>query len=263
MRRACSAFVIVLLARAARCQDRSIPILRVSGADIADARQPNVGVAPDGTVHVVFVAGGRVLVSSLRPGQEPFEASVNVVEDPDIACGMRRGPRIAVSDEVAAVAWIPARFDRRERNMHGAGDVLVACSSDGGKTSGAPVRANDKDASATEGLHRIAAHGDRVAAAWLDHRDAKRGDTVSFADSKDGARTFSKNVKVFDPPRGTVCPCCHPSVAYGKDGASTLVLFRDENEGGKARDMFVSVREGQGGFASPKNLGLDSWRPNT
>jgi hypothetical protein len=137
------------------------------------------------------------------------------------------------------------------------GDLLAWRSSDGGRTWSAPVRVNDVAGSAREGLHAMASDGrDTLFAAWLDLR--RPGMRVYGAVSKDGGGTWSANRLVYESPSGTVCQCCHPSVAVDASG-TVHVLFRNALDG--ARDLFLA-RSVDGGhtFEPARKLGTGTWR---
>src|SRR4029450_4736158 len=76
--------------------------------------------------------------------------------------------------------------------------------------------------------------------------------------SRDGGASWSANYVVYESPSGTVCQCCHPSVAVSTDGI-IHVLFRNALEG--SRDVYV-VRSEDGGrtFVAANRLGLGTWK---
>ena len=49
-------------------------------------------------------------------------------------------------------------------------------------------------------------------ATWLD--TPGKGKRLMGARSDDGGATWSKNLIIYQSPDGTVCECCHPSVAF-------------------------------------------------
>jgi hypothetical protein len=75
--------------------------------------------------------------------------------------------------------------------------------------------------------------------------------------SKDGGQTWSKNVLVYRSPDGSVCECCHPSVAVDPQGR-IFVQWRNSLAG--ARDMYVaSSADGGTTFGKAAKLGSGSW----
>ena len=53
-------------------------------------------------------------------------------------------------------------------------------------------------------------------AAWLDKRG--KGTQLYGARSTDGGATWSKNIPIYKSPEGTICECCHPSIAIDAAG---------------------------------------------
>src|SRR5690606_3684534 len=122
------------------------------------------------------------------------------------------------------------------------GDVLACRSADGGKTWQGPIRVNDAPNAAREGLHGMTSGSDGLlCCVWLDLRHAKT--EVMSSTSRDRGATWSNNVLVYRSPDGSVCECCHPSVAIGRD-QRVHVLWR--NSLGGNRDMYVAT-SGDGG----------------
>jgi BNR repeat protein len=125
----------------------------------------------------------------------------------------------------------------------------------GGKSWSHPVRINDVAGSAREGLHAMASDGKGlVFAAWLDLRE--KGTRIYGAASTDGGVTWSDQL-VYASPSGTVCQCCHPSVAVDARGA-IYVMFRNAVEG--SRDLYLT-RSDDGGktFGAATKLGRGTW----
>src|SRR5262245_15995303 len=75
---------------------RTVPI---AGESIGDARQPSVALSPDGSVYVACVASDRVVVFVRPRGTKEFAGPSTVAVDPNVACGMRRGPRIVATND--------------------------------------------------------------------------------------------------------------------------------------------------------------------
>jgi hypothetical protein len=139
------------------------------------------------------------------------------------------------------------------------GDLMAWRSTDGGKSWSAAVRVNDAPGAATEGLHALAAGANgSLFAAWLDKRGGQ-GTKLFGARSTDGGLTWSKNVAIYESPDGTICQCCHPSVAVDS-GQQILVMWRNCLAG--ARDMYL-VRSPDGvSFSPPEKLGTGTWQLN-
>lgn len=224
--------------------------LTFQGGD--QALEPQVVVADSRTVHVAFGIGDSVYVATSRNGGGAFEAPVQAASAGKLALGMRRGPRMAAAKGALVVTAI---YGKQGGGRDG--DVLSFVSRDGGKTWQPGGRVNDVEGSAREGLHGMASSAaGTVACAWLDLR--AKGTRLFVSTSSDGGSTWSKNRLVYESPDGSICECCHPSLAF--DGAGKLfVLFR--NSLGGARDMFVAgSSDGGTTFASAKKQGSETWK---
>jgi hypothetical protein len=166
-----------------------------------DMLQPQVAVRKDGALALVFAHLPKLRVAVRLPGgdwQEPH----TVVESPDFAVGMHRGPRVAWAGEALLVSCIEARFDARNKTMHGSRDLAVRRSTDLGATFHLPVIVNGERGSAAEGLHALAADGDQVAVVWLDARGEPKGSKLWCAQSHDGGRTFGADFVAHQSPNG-------------------------------------------------------------
>jgi hypothetical protein len=132
-------------------------------------------------------------------------------------------------------------------------------SNDGGKSWSNGKAINDVPGSASEGLHALAADGKgTLFAAWLDKRGANGTQLYAARSSDDGA-TWSKNILVYQSPDGTICQCCHPSVAIDATGR-LLVMWR--NALGGARDMYLATSQDGITFSTPEKLGNGTWQLN-
>jgi hypothetical protein len=135
------------------------------------------------------------------------------------------------------------------------GDLQAWRSADGGQTWTGPVRVNDVEASAREGLHGMASGPDAtVWCTWLDLR--AKSSEVYAARSLDGGQTWQPNICVYRSPDGHVCECCHPSIAV--DSRGVHVLFRNWLDG--RRDMYVVSSNDGVTFGDARKLGEGSWK---
>jgi hypothetical protein len=98
----------------------------------------------------------------------------------------------------------------------------------------------------------------KVYAVWLDLRG--KGTRLYGASSADGGATWSENVVVYESPGGTICECCHPSLAVD-DRGTVSAMWRNALDGN--RDMYVS-RSGDGGrtWERAAKVGNGSWPLN-
>jgi hypothetical protein len=236
-----------------------IPAAVVAGQPVELARgvapnhpqQPQIAVDAAGEVHVVFGVGDVVRYCRSTDGAQTFAGPVELPAVHAMSLGMRRGPRIAVTDAALCVTAIGGKQGKGRD-----GDVLALRSSDGGKTWTGPVLVNDVADSAREGLHAMASDGKgALCCVWLDLRNRKT--EVMASTSADGGGTWNKNVLVYQSPDGSVCECCHPSVTFDAQGR-IFVLWRNSLDG--ARDMYVaSSSDGGKTFGKAAKLGSGSW----
>lgn len=215
-------------------------------------RQPQMAVGPDNAVHLVFGSGSRIYhCLSLDAGQTFSDPTV-VGEVRFLSLGMRRGPRLAVTKDTIVVTAIGGELGGGRD-----GDLYAWRSIDGGKTWQVPARVNDVDASAREGLHGMAAGPvGELHCVWLDLRNKRTELTGSRSD--DGGRTWSENHLIYKSPDGSICECCHPSIAVGQDG-TVYAMWRNSLDGN--RDMYVA-KSNDGGrtYRDATKLGGGSWR---
>jgi hypothetical protein len=236
--------------------EASVPAaIRFLPESFGPASQPDLAVDEGGTVHAVFGASkGRVFVASLKPGDGAFSEPFLVVQAGDMALGNRRGPRIAAAGKALVVTFV----------VRPKGDLVAYRSSDRGKTWKGPLRLNPADGSSGEGLHAMAATpSGEVFVAWLDAGEAgdKRKKDLYFARSTNEGKTFSRAKPLYRSPSGSICPCCHPSLASGSDG-SVVAQWRNDLDGG--RDMFVAAFDPkEGTFPNPLQLDVESWKIQT
>lgn len=144
------------------------------------------------------------------------------------------------------------------------GDLMAWRSDDDGRTWSAGTRINDVPGAAREGMHGFASGGrGLLAAAWLDLR--QQGTRIYTSTSNDGGRTWSANRLAYESPTGSVCQCCHPTVAIDAAG-EVAVMFRNEikptdtaADAPPLRDMYVVRARRDGSFGSAVKLGTGSW----
>jgi hypothetical protein len=214
--------------------------------------QPQLAAAGD-QLYLVFGKGDAVSVARSTDAGTTFGEPVALPVRGRLALGMRRGPRIAATPRAVLVTAITG-----VRGGGADGDVQLFRSTDGGATWTPALVINDVPGAAREGLHAMAANeAGLVVVAWLDLR--AEGTRVYTATSRDHGATWSPDVVAYQSPSGTVCECCHPSVAVDARGR-IAVMFRNSLDGN--RDMYV-VRSSDGRTFSPAGrLGTESWSLN-
>lgn len=230
-----------------------------AAAQVSQGPKPLVfpGVQPQLAKHgdQVFLAYGQdnvVSVQSSRDGGQTFGPAVKLTIPGRMSLGMHRGPRIAVTPNIVMVTVIAGA-----KGGGVDGDLLFYRSTDGGATFAAPVVINDVPGSAREGLHAFAANEEgAVRLAWLDLRG--KGTRIYSATSTHGV-DWSADELVYASPSGSVCECCHPSIAVGRGDQwrSSAIMFRNNIDGN--RDMYV-IRSRGASYAAPQKSGAGSWK---
>lgn len=215
---------------------------------------------------------GEVLLAAGRPEAiliataEGMKTLAEIPTPGKIMVGRNRGPRLVSAGQRLVVSAIV----NDHPPVHGAhqagqpmkpavpdtstGNLLAWTSRDNGKSWSRPVVVNDAPGAAREGLHGMAASGNRVIAAWLDLRG--NGTKLYLAQSADGGLTWGKNQALYESPTGTICQCCHPSVAMNAAG-QVAVMFRNALEG--HRDMYLMHSRDGEVFDEATKLGTGTW----
>jgi hypothetical protein len=222
-------------------------------AQTFDGRQPQIAAVGDRVV-LTFGREDRVYVSTSSDGGATFANPLGLPGTGRLSLGMRRGPRVVVTSQALVVAAVVG-----QKGGGADGDVLIWRSTDGGVRWTEPEVLNDVPGSGREGMHALAA-GPRglIVAAWLDLR--QKGTAIYAAVSRDHGATWQPDVRVYESPAGTVCECCHPSVAIAANG-EIAVMFRNSLDGN--RDMYVAVSRDAGRrFAAARKQGKGSWTLN-
>lgn len=251
-------------------------LIRVS-AENADAAEPALATAPDGTAYVAWVEHREnkeadVMLAHLDSEGKMNSAPVRVNPQPGAATAWRGDPptvKVAPDGNVY-VGWT-ARF--KDAQAHG-NDLYVSASRDGGRTFEQTVKVNDDGKQVVHGMHSLAIGADgRIYVAWLDernvvkpppsenkmdgmqkmeHMEANREVFTSF--STDGGRTFSPNQRVAKD----ACPCCKTALAVGADG-HVFVGWRQVLPG-EFRHIAVAASADRGkSFAQPIIVSDDRW----
>lgn len=218
----------------------------VSYESVSYPRQPQLAVVDDTTIFLAFGSGETVYLCESSDGGHRFGDPIEVGRLPKLALGMRRGPRVVANKDSVLVTAI----------SHQTGDLMAWTSSDHGGTWSGPIVVSDIPETAREGLHGMAIGPDgSVFCCWLDLRHGRT--QIYGSKSSDGGRTWTKNQRVYQSPSGTVCECCHPSVAIDEKG-TIHVMWRNVVDGD--RDMFVAdSTDGGDSFTVARKLGTGTW----
>ncbi len=224
--------------------------IQVTPPSFSQAREPQIAIDADDRVYVAYGMGDATYVSISNDKGSSYGEPTKVGEPGKLSLGMRRGPRIGSHK---GVVTITAVYGGRGKGQDG--DIVAFRSADKGKTWSGPTRVNDVEGSGREGLHGMAVAPDgTLACAWLDLRD--KGTKLYMATSKDGGAKWSENRLVYASPRGTICECCHPSLAFDSNG-KLHVMFRNVLEG--ARDMYLTSSSDLRTFTAATKLGQGTW----
>jgi hypothetical protein len=214
--------------------------------------QPQLAAIGD-QLYLTFGRGDTVFVARSSDEGRSFGTPVALPITGELSLGMRRGPRVAVTKSAVLVAAVSGAQGGGKD-----GDVVLTRSTDRGLTWSRPLVVNDVPGAAREGLHALAAHPDRlVVAAWLDLRE--KGTRIYAAVSRDHGATWRADTLVYASPSGSVCECCHPSIAIGADGTIS-VMFRNSVDG--KRDMWVARATDGAAFGPAAKLGMGTWTLN-
>ena len=211
-------------------------------------KQPQAIVSKTGVTHITFGVGNRIYYCNNSGGK--FDPPTFAFEIPNLSLGMRRGPRIADTGESIVITAIGGPEGKGKD-----GDLLAYRTDDNGKNWSGPVKVNDVDASAREGLHAMTSTEKGVLwCVWLDLRAQKTELYVSK--STDDGKSWSRNQLVYRSPDGSICECCHPSIVANQD--SVNILFRNSIEG--KRDMYLVTFYDRGAnFRNVIRLGVQQW----
>ena len=222
-----------------------------SGQDPAQPKQPQPFVSADGVIDIVWATANEIRLTTSRDNGDSFQTAVGVITCPNLAAGMRRGPRVVRVGTSVVVSAIGGKIGKGKD-----GDLMTWHSSDNGVTWSAPVLANSVADAAREGLHAMTATADgNVWCTWLDLRNKRT--QILAASSGDAGKTWSDNELVYESPDSSVCECCHPTIVAGSDG-TIQVMFR--NSLGGDRDMFLVTRNANGKLLPAKLLGTGHWK---
>ncbi len=219
-------------------------------------------IAVGSSIALTFGAGNAVYFSESKDAAKTFSMPVKVAESDSLMLTRHRGPRIASAGKtlvITAVMGKPLPAGLHVPAKSQGGDLISWTSRDGGKTWSDGVVVNDVAGAANEGLHALAANSrGHVFAAWLDKRDA-RGTKLYGGLSTDGGTSWHRNVLIYESPDGTICQCCHPSVAIDENG-SILAMWRNVLAG--SRDLYMARSIDGAAFSTAEKIGNGTWKLN-
>ena len=212
---------------------------------IGKGQMPNIAKDQENNLYVVYGSGDSIMYSFSNNEGKTFSSPALIAVLPQLAASHMRGPQIAfTTDGIIVIA------------CNKPGDIFSYRKEDSGKWA-PPVKVNDIDTVAKEGLMALCADGKTAFATWLDLRD--KHNKIVGAKSTDGGKTWLKNIGIYASPDTTVCECCKPSVAMS--GEKIFVMFRNWLNGN--RDLYlIQSSDGGNSFGQAKKLGNGSWKLN-
>ncbi|HJP81947.1 MAG TPA: sialidase family protein [Fimbriimonadaceae bacterium] len=217
--------------------------LDVTPVGFEKAIEPQIAIDHDHRAYIAYGMGNQLYLSTLGKGEKEFDRPTKVADFPNLMVGMRRGPRIAISGGTIVIAAVDSGMD---------GALRAYRSTNNGKSWQGPVTVNDQQGSAREGLMGLAsAPNGTIACVWLDGR--LRGTRLYYSESRDMGATWSRNRLVYQSPSGSICECCHPTIAFDSKNRA-WIMFRNSLDGN--RDMYLVGPDAQ----SAMRLGRDSWK---
>lgn len=230
------------------------------GPDASPARQPQLAVK-GATVALAFGAGHSIYFARSTDSGKTFSDPTKVVESELLPLGRHRGPRIVFGGSTIIITAVVGKVAAQGPHAHGLpsdGELVAWRSTDGGATWSKGSTINDVPGAAIEGLHSLAADSKgNLFAAWLDHRAGKT--RLYGAKSADEGRTWSANSEIYSSPDGTICECCHPSLAFDSEG-TVFVMWRNWLNG--SRDMYLASSKDGTHFSTAQKLGEGTWKLN-
>ena len=209
---------------------------------------PAALLGDDGMLYVAWTEEEKEGISGDYGKRFSPEVKVNGAEDAPLSAHEPPAMALGPKGEIY-LAWSSKRSGGPF-----ASDLMVARSTDGGRSFWPSARVNDNKVPASAGFASIAIAPDgAVYAAWLDGREKEaKGPATFIAVSRDGGRSFAANTPV---DYGS-CPCCRTALATGSDG-SVVVAWR-KTFPGDVREVVVSSGKGAA-FGAPAIVGNDRW----
>jgi hypothetical protein len=216
--------------------------------------------APDGTLWLVWMAGGQVSVAHSQDVGRSFSSPTQITTKRlNLDWGPDARPKIVV-DRSGGIAVAFSIFRDEAFN----GQVLYSRSADGGKSFAElkPITASNE----SQRFEALALdHDGTVFAAWLDKRNrvfAKQagqkyeGAGLFFTSSNDGGTTYAEAKLA----REGTCECCRLGLTFAAPGRPA-VIFRNIFEGG-VRDHAVMTFADVSTPGDIRRVSHDDWQIN-
>jgi hypothetical protein len=194
------------------------------------ATKASAAFAPDGTLWLAWMAGGRVSVAKSSDLAKSFVSMVTLPKtELPLDDGPDARPKIAVGRNGELIVTFATRDDKYN------GNAFIARSDDGGNSFSAPVPITTNSPSQRFETAAIDESG-RAFLAWIDKRDAAAakaankpyaGAALAYAwDNSAGDSIPDAQIA-----RDNTCECCRIAVAFAGQGRPA-VMFRNIFDGG-------------------------------
>jgi hypothetical protein len=235
--------------------DDPFPLSLPSGENVLG---PRLTKSADGAVFLSWMRrdeqGATLRFSTLDAGK--WRPAADVITDNDMFVNWADLPSVHQLDGSQRVAhWLS-----KSAAATYAYDVLLAFSTDAGRTWGEPIRPHTDGTPTEHGFVSIHPHGDAAALIWLDGR--KTINSMTDDPGESGMTLRSGHVA----PDGTlsheqlvddlVCDCCQTDVAVSAKGP--IAVYRDRNVG-EIRDIYVT-RFADGRWQPGTAIADDGWQ---
>lgn len=198
----------------------------------------------ESTVYVARLAAGDTMASApVRVHPPGTTANAHAQAPPQVAVG---------PDGAVYVAW--STHEVIEGRRFPASNLVVAHSTDGGRTFEAPVFVNDDAGEEPAGhtFHDLAVGPDgSVYVSWLDSRGPATD--VRISSSTDGGRSFSPDVVV----AAETCQCCRTALVATE--RSVYIAWRHLYADNVRDIAFARSDDGGRSFTSPTRVRNDGW----
>ena len=234
--------------------DEPFPVSVPAGRNVVG---PRLTQGADGTTALSWMqrdeAGATLRFSTLK--SDKWQPPSDVVTDDDMFVNWADLPSV---HRLTGDRWV-AHWLHKSGIATYAYDVLLAFSSDGGRTWNDPVRPHTDGTATEHGFVSIYPRGDAAALLWLDGRKTVNAAATDSGDSgmtlraaavgADGALSDEQLVD------SLVCDCCQTDVAISSHGP--LAVYRDRTDG-EVRDIYLS-RFANGQWQPGAAIANDGW----
>lgn len=216
---------------------------------------PDVAVAADGTVHLVYAQGDHAWYMQSTDDGKTFTAPVAVNSTGKVELRMgERGPKIALGKEGAVqIVWL----DRWAPGVKT--QVRHARSTDGGKSFAAVTQVSVKPG--MDGVTMAADPAGNVIAFWHmadpPQNEVKDGHWIYLARSSDNGESFAAPERLqLKGVKDLACSMCMMRARIAADG-NVYLAFRTAEE--NIRDFYVLKSKVQENAFTPIRVNQDNW----